>query len=282
MTVQQPTVDVSDAARSFLQEQTVLTLATASSTGIPHATDLFYVTDDLDVFFWLRPDTVTARHIDENPHVAFSIRDAIGDPNEVRGLQGAGECRVLLVPEAIEQVSKRFADKYPQLGTRQSGSLSFFRLAPTQLSFIDNRQATSPAALGMDFHRDIVFSVLRELPAEEAGTVAGQLDQQVCSPDEVIVRQGAPADKFFIIVAGEVEVTREDDGRSRKLATLGPGQFFGEMAILRDTPRNATVTAQTETTLLTMDHDTFRRVVAQSLATTEDFDDVVRARLRAL
>ena len=70
------------------------------------------------------------------------------------------------------------------------------------------------------------------------------------------MRQGAPADKFFIIVDGEVTVLR-DDGRSGEapVATLRRGQFFGEIAILRDTPRTATVRAVTPVTLLTMDRE---------------------------
>ena len=74
----------------------------------------------------------------------------------------------------------------------------------------------------------------------------------------MIVRQGAPADKFFIIVDGEVEVVRESEGKTRSLGTLGRGQFFGEIAILRDTPRIATVRAVKPTTLFAMERDIFR------------------------
>src|SRR5207253_2278643 len=94
--------------------------------------------------------------------------------------------------------------------------------------------------------------------------------------------QGAPADKFFIVVEGEVEVVREDEGEPRRLATLGAGQFFGEIAILRDMPRTATVKAVRETTLLSMDRDTFQGLVAQALGTTQNFDQVVQQRLAGL
>jgi len=283
MNAEQPTPAVSEAVRSFLDQQRVLTLATASPVGLPHAADLFYVTQDLAIYFWTRADTVTARHVDENPRVAFTVRGEVADPAAVRGVQGAGDCRVLLAPDEIDEVVRLFAAKYPELGDNRHHGVSFFRLTPSQIGYIDNRRAAShPAGVGMDFHREVVLSVLRELPAEDVEAVAGQLEPQVAEEGEVIVRQGAPADKFFIIVSGEVEVSRTEDGRERHLATLRRGQFFGELAILRDMPRTATVTAVSETTLLTMDHDSFRRVVAQSLATTEDFDDVVRARLRAM
>ena len=98
----------------------------------------------------------------------------------------------------------------------------------------------------------------------------------------MIVRQGAPADKFFIIVDGEVEVTREDDGRQRTLATLKRGQFFGEIAILRNTPRLATVTAVSPTTLFAMERSDFQGLLAQSMGTTQDFDRIIQQRLEEL
>jgi CRP-like cAMP-binding protein len=110
--------------------------------------------------------------------------------------------------------------------------------------------------------------------------MASELQTVQVDPGTVIVRQGAPADKFFIIVEGEVEVIREDGGDERRLATLGRGQFFGEMAILRDTPRTATVRASAPTTLLSMERDSFRGLVAQSLGATQDFDRVIQERLR--
>ena len=97
-----------------------------------------------------------------------------------------------------------------------------------------------------------------------------------------IVRQGAPADKFFIVVDGEVEVIRADGVETRTLATLRRGQSFGEMAILRDMPRRAMVRAVAPTTLLTMERDAFRALVAQSLGTTQDFERVIQRRLDEL
>ena len=96
-----------------------------------------------------------------------------------------------------------------------------------------------------------------------------------------IVRQGAPADKFFIIVEGEVDVVREDDGEEKTINTLGPGDYFGEVAILRDSSRIATVKAKTQATLLAMDRDSLKSLVAGSLGTTEEFDRVIRERMTA-
>ena len=60
---------------------------------------------------------------------------------------------------------------------------------------------------------------------------------------DVICREGDPGDDFFVLVKGTVSVTNDDLGTPRQLATLSPGQFFGELAALEGQPRQATVTA---------------------------------------
>jgi Cyclic nucleotide-binding domain len=81
---------------------------------------------------------------------------------------------------------------------------------------------------------------------------------------ETVVREGDSADRFYIIKEGEVAVTRRDRaGREAALATLGPGQFFGEMGLLEDAPRTASVHAKTDLEVLALDREAFRRVVEQ-------------------
>jgi ATP-binding cassette subfamily B protein len=109
--------------------------------------------------------------------------------------------------------------------------------------------------------------------------LAAALETLEVGPGEVIVRQGAPADRFYIVVDGAVDVIRLEEGEERTLARLRRGQFFGEMAILRDIPRTATVKSVRSTTLLAMDRDTFRDLVAQSLTTAETFERLVQQRL---
>lgn len=61
---------------------------------------------------------------------------------------------------------------------------------------------------------------------------------------EIIFRQGDPGDACYLLQSGKVEVTRQEaDGATRQLATLGPGSLLGEMDLLNDTPRHATVRA---------------------------------------
>lgn len=285
MSTDPPAIEVPPRVLDYLRGQNILSLATASPTGVPHAATLVYVQDGLTLYFWSRPGTRTAQHIEANPHVAFTIGDYCADWSKTKGIQGSGECHVLLGPDEIRRVTDLFRNKFPALTAVRTANLAFFRINLSQLQFIDNESAggeKSEQTLGADYHRSLVYSVFRGLPVQEVETVAATLDTIQIESGATIVRQGAPADKFFIIVSGEVEVVHEEAGEARRVAVLKAGQFFGEIAILRDTPRTATVRALTPTVLLTMDRDAFRGLVAQSLATTQDFDDAIRERLETM
>ena len=74
---------------------------------------------------------------------------------------------------------------------------------------------------------------------------------------EVIVRQGDTGNCMFVIQDGEVEAVAEADGRELKLRTLGPNEFFGEMALFEKETRTATIRAIQPTRVLTIDKKNF-------------------------
>jgi CRP-like cAMP-binding protein len=265
----------------YLRSQNTLTLATATGSGLPHAATMVYVAEGITLYFFTRPDTTTARNIAENPTVAFTIDEYSPDWSKTKGIQGGGECQVLLSPADIKRVVGLFRQRFSFLSEASTANVSCYRIVPAELQYIDNEGTARPQSLAMEYRRSLVYSVFKGLPRHEVETLAARLETVHVGAGDTIVRQGAPADKFFIIVDGEVDVLREEaTGKGqKKVASLKQGQFFGEMAILRDSPRTATVQAVTPTTLLTMDRDVFRTLVAQSLATTEDFDRVIRQRM---
>jgi uncharacterized protein YhbP (UPF0306 family) len=269
----------------FLKEHNTLTLATASPNGVPRATTLLYVNDGPELYFWTRASTATARQIDQNPIVSFTIDEFTDDLNATRGVQGSGECSVILGGEQIARVADLFGQKFPSLSPGATMSISFFRITPTEVGFIDNKRAgagTSSGVFGADFHRERSYSVLGALPTRVGETISAALQRASVEQGEIVARQGGPADKFFIVVDGELEVTRGDDDSGMTVTKVGPDELFGEMSILFDRPRGASIRASKPSTLLVMDGPTFRDLVAQSLGTTGEFDQLIRDRLQSL
>jgi len=281
-------VDVPAEVLQFLGDHHTLTLATSSPAGVPHAVTFLYVSDGPSLYFWCRATTTTARQLQQNPVVAFTIADYAEDLRQTRGIQGIGECSVLLSGEQIARVADLFGRKFPALSPGSTMSISFFRITPSELQFIDNTAVPANAAssggetFGAEFHRKRSYSVIADLPTHQADNIITSLQKIEVPAGETIVRQGAPADKFFIIVDGEAEVLREESGGQTRIASLGSGELFGEVVIMRDQPRAATVRAVSDVRLLAIERDTFRDLIAQAIEIAPDFDQVIRARLDAL
>jgi len=268
----------------YLSAQNTLTLATASPTGTPHAATFLYVNEGPSLYFWSKASTESSRHIEQNPLVAFTVDEYTDDLTQTRGVQGIGECSVLLSGEQIARVAALFGEKFPSLSPGATMSISFYKITPTEIQFIDNRRSrslSSPGVFGAEFHRERSYSVFGGLPTQTAKSISASLQVVEAVPDTVVARQGGPADKFFIVVDGELEVTREEGGSTEVVASVGPGDLFGEMAILFDKPRGTSARATKPTKLLVLDGDTFRSVVAQALGTSPDFDQIIRDRIGA-
>jgi voltage-gated potassium channel len=95
------------------------------------------------------------------------------------------------------------------------------------------------------------------LDARQIADIARLLKPQLAPPRYLIVHRGDAADAMYFIITGEVEVEIANPVRLRA------GQFFGEIALLRDTERTASVTAVTECHLLRLDVGDFRRLITQ-------------------
>jgi cAMP-dependent protein kinase regulator len=104
-----------------------------------------------------------------------------------------------------------------------------------------------------------------ELDAHQIQVIAAQLREEVYAQGAVIMRQGEIGDTFCVIESGWVRVSVEGDGEERVIAERGPGEYVGEIALLLDVPRTATVTALTPIQVLVLHKDDFDRLVTKHL-----------------
>jgi MFS family permease len=122
------------------------------------------------------------------------------------------------------------------------------------------------------------IAIFQPLPPAALDQLASSLIPITATAGTEIVGKGEHGDRFYIVVSGEVEVVthRPDAG------TLGPGDFFGEIALLRDVPRTATVGAKTDVQLYALERDEFLSAVTGHPASAEAADAVVASRLVGL
>lgn len=106
-------------------------------------------------------------------------------------------------------------------------------------------------------------SILANLDAWERLTVADALEAASYDDGEAVVKQGEDGDDFFIIVTGTATVTqyRKEGEASEEVGQLGPSDYFGEVALMLDRPRAATVTAKGQLKCVKLDRARFERVL---------------------
>jgi MFS family permease len=117
-----------------------------------------------------------------------------------------------------------------------------------------------------------IFAPLPPVTLEQLGS---RLSRVRVPTGEVVFRRGDPGDRFYVIGEGEVEIAL--DGGPPK--TLGRGGYFGEIALLRDVPRTATVTALTEVELYALERDVFIAAVTGHAPSAEAADAVIATHL---
>jgi signal transduction histidine kinase len=100
-------------------------------------------------------------------------------------------------------------------------------------------------------------------------------------PGAILCRENAVEDRFYMILDGEAEVTKTiNNNESRLLTTLSPGDFFGEMALIHNAPRAATVSAKTALTTLELDKAAFDKVIHKSTSIAMAMVSQISNRLR--
>jgi alkyl hydroperoxide reductase subunit AhpC len=122
--------------------------------------------------------------------------------------------------------------------------------------------------------------VFPDLAGPALDSLAGHAEKLWYSDGVSIVAEGDDANRFYVIAKGEVAVTRRTpEGEEIELATLRPGQFFGEVGILAETRRTATVRAIGDVELLALSWQEFQETLEQSDRTNREFSEIVQDRL---
>ena len=105
------------------------------------------------------------------------------------------------------------------------------------------------------FFEGLESSVLRE--------IAGLFATETCQAGDAIVREGEEGHKFYIIVRGKFDVLKQMEDGDKRVAVLQDGDHFGEIALLRDIPRTATVRAVGPSVLLSVRREAFHQLTTQ-------------------
>ena len=186
----------------------------------------------------------TAQHATrEAKTVAMNIVAAIrGGPTCRFAFEGLGKLGSLGEYSAVAEV----------LGVRISGFPAWLLWRAVYLAKLPSLRQKVRIALSwffvLLFPPDFVQMRLTRQPA---------IARQHFETGEVVFRQGDLGDNVYLIQSGECDVFRETNGRQSPVATLGPGDCFGEMALLNDVTRNATVRVRTSMDVLLLSKDDF-------------------------
>jgi MFS family permease len=246
----------------------------------------------IGVFFWSAPlillaawPTVTAAVIvwvliglansvvDVN---AFTILQRIAPAETMSRVFGAMESAIigtmalgaLLMPLLIRTVGIRWGIVVIGVGIG----------APTLLGFrglyrVDGIALAPP---GLELLRGV--GLLGFLPEPTLDALARALVRVEVAAGETFIHEGDPGDLFYVVESGTVEVTKE----GRHIADLGPGDYVGEIALLHDVPRTASVRATADAVLQSLDRETFIPAVTGQGAFKEAAEVAITTRLAML
>lgn len=113
-----------------------------------------------------------------------------------------------------------------------------------------------------------LFAQCSKAELQEIAAIADEID---IAEGKELTKEGSPGREFFVIIEGTASVAQDGD----QINELGPGDFFGEVALVKDTPRTATVTATSPVRTLVVTRQNFKRLIEQQ-------PDIERTVLKAL
>ncbi len=127
---------------------------------------------------------------------------------------------------------------------------------------------------------DWLHKALPLLSKEMLVNTTKKLQSITFEPGAIIFEQGDAPDRFYIVSHGAVEIIRHlPDGGEKVIATRNAGEFFGEIGLLTESRRTASVRAKEKTELLALDFDDFRKAIESNEATGQSFSQIITERL---
>lgn len=135
----------------------------------------------------------------------------------------------------------------------------------------------------MKLHRNAKVALIKGVPLfarctkKELAAIAAQADELTLPQGRELVRQGERGREFVVIVDGSADVLRD----GRRINQLGSGDFLGEIALLSDAPRTATVTTTSQTRVLVLTDGAFKRVTTELPAVLTSLLAALSERLHA-
>jgi CRP-like cAMP-binding protein len=116
----------------------------------------------------------------------------------------------------------------------------------------------SPRASSATVHELTRVGLLAGLPGETLGKLAERMEREYVPAGQGVVLEGERGDRFYVVLAGLLSVTQESRGERR---LLRPGDYFGEVALVMNVPRTASVRALMPATVASCDRHTFDEFV---------------------
>ncbi len=121
--------------------------------------------------------------------------------------------------------------------------------------------------------------ILNSLSQSFLETLTARFETEHVEQGDVVFEEGSKGDKLYIVVQGKVEVTRADaENEKVQIALLNDGDYFGEMALLLDEPRTATVKARTPCVFLSLNRKQFNKLLDDAPGIRKEFEEQVKKR----
>ena len=192
----------------------------------------------------------------------------------------ANDPPILLADEPTGNLDSKTADSVFRLFERQVEAGKTIVMVTHDKDLAKRASRTIMLSDG-EIIEEFLISAFPSMSERELIRATRNLEREEYSPGSVILSEGHPADKFYLITRGQIEVmVQASDGDLMTIARMGRGQYFGEVELLSGETNIATIRAAPDSgaRLVTLDRDTFSSLMTESKGAREALAEVAEAR----